>query len=162
QALGLAGVADNFLGDSKALAYWQDELPTTHPVHGPVADTDTALSQFDGITYGKGASWLKQLVHYVGAEPYRKGLQAYFATHSWGNTDFEDFITAIGRSSGKELAVWAKEHLQTTGVDTLRIKYAVKWGRMSNVELHQESSCGDKLLRRHRVEVATFHRGKDG
>ena len=66
-------------------AYWEDQLVTTHPIDGPVENTDVAFSQFDGITYGKGASVLKQLAHFLGEETFRDGVRLYLKAHAYGN-----------------------------------------------------------------------------
>jgi aminopeptidase N len=62
----------------KRWAYQTDQLPTTHPIAGTAADTEIAFLNFDGITYGKGASVLKQLVKYIGRDAFRDGMRLYF------------------------------------------------------------------------------------
>ncbi len=68
-------------------------MSTTHPIQGEVADTDQTLLNFDGITYGKGASLLKQLVSIVGVQGFKLGMVYYFKKYQWKNT-------TIGVSSG--------------------------------------------------------------
>jgi aminopeptidase N len=111
--------ADFSLG-RKAWGYRADQLPTTHPVAGAVADTRSAMLNFDGISYAKGASVLRQLVAFVGKETFFTGLRAYLAEHSFGNTDLSDLLHAVEQASGRELHAWARSWLETTGPSTLR------------------------------------------
>jgi len=111
--------ADFCLG-RKAWGYRADQLPTTHPVAGTVADTRSAMLNFDGISYAKGASVLRQLVAFVGEETFFAGLRDYLAEHAFGNTDLADLLRAVERSSGRELQTWARSWLETTGPSTLR------------------------------------------
>jgi aminopeptidase N len=111
--------ADFCLG-RKAWGYRADQLPTTHPVAGPVADNRSAMLNFDGISYAKGASVLKQLVAFVGRDAFFAGLRTYLAEHAFGNTDLADLLDAIERSSGRDLHGWAASWLETTGPSTLR------------------------------------------
>jgi aminopeptidase N len=113
------GWADFCLG-RKAWGYRADQLPTTHPVAGQVADTRGALLNFDGISYAKGASVLRQLVAFVGEETFFSGLRAYLAEHAFGNTDLADLLAAVETASGRDLRGWASSWLETTGPSTLR------------------------------------------
>ena len=111
--------ADFCLG-RKAWGYRADQLPTTHPVAATVADNRTAMLNFDGISYAKGASVLRQLVAFVGEETFFRGLRAYLAEHAFGNTDLADLLRALEQASGRELQGWARSWLETTGPSTLR------------------------------------------
>jgi aminopeptidase N len=111
--------ADFCLG-RKAWGYRADQLPTTHPVAGAVADNRSAMLNFDGISYAKGASVLRQLVAFVGEESFFRGLRAYLADHAFGNTDLADLLRALEQASGRDLAAWSRSWLETTGPSTLR------------------------------------------
>ena len=104
----------------KDWAYRQDQLSSTHPIVAEIRDLQDVEVNFDGITYAKGASVLKQLVAYVGREPFRDGLRAYFAKHSWGNTTLDDLLVELEATSGRDLRSWSKLWLETAGVSTLR------------------------------------------
>ncbi len=99
----------------KDWAYTQDELSTTHPIVAEIRDLEDVEVNFDGITYAKGASVLKQLVAYVGREAFRDGLRAYFARHAWGNTTLDDLLTELERTSGRDLRTWSALWLETWG-----------------------------------------------
>ncbi len=110
-----------FANRRKAWAYSQDQLPTTHPIVADITDLEAAKLNFDGITYAKGASVLKQLVAYVGREEFFSGVRRYFRTHAFGNTTLDDLLTELSADSGRDLAGWARAWLQTTGVSTLTL-----------------------------------------
>ncbi len=92
----------------KSWAYRQDQLPTTHPVIADIRDLEDVEVNFDGITYAKGASVLKQLVAWVGREHFLEGLRAYFRAHAWGNTVFSDLLAELSRASGRDLDDWVQ------------------------------------------------------
>ncbi|MBW3603964.1 MAG: aminopeptidase N [Actinobacteria bacterium] len=110
-----------FVNSELTWAIRQDQLPTTHPIVADAHDTDTALNNFDGITYAKGALVLTQLVAWVGSDAFVDGLRDYFGRHAWGNATLDDFLTALEKTSGRALGRWARQWLQTTGVNTLEL-----------------------------------------
>ena len=120
EATGLPGSWAAFSVGRKAWGYAADQLPTTHPVTTEVPDTQSALLNFDGISYAKGASVLRQLMAYVGRDAFFAGVRDYLDRHAWGNTTLADLLDALERSSGRELRAWADGWLRTTGVSTLR------------------------------------------
>jgi aminopeptidase N len=106
----------------KSWAYQQDQLSSTHPIAANIRDLEDVEVNFDGITYAKGASVLKQLVAYVGREPFTAGLREYFFTHAWSNTTLADLLDHLVRASGRDLHAWSKLWLETAGVNTLRLQ----------------------------------------
>ena len=138
--------ADFCLG-RKAWGYRADQLPTTHPVAGTVADNRTALLNFDGISYAKGASVLRQLVAFVGHEVFFAGLRTYLAKHAFGSTDLPDLLTELEAASGRDLHRWAGDWLETSGVATLR----PRWDEGTLIVV-QDS----QVLRDHVIEVGLY------
>jgi aminopeptidase N len=114
-----------FAGGRKAWGYGQDRLPSTHPVAADVATLTAAIANFDGISYAKGASVLRQLVARLGRDSFFAGIHAYFAGRAWSNATLADWLAALEASSGTSLAGWAKAWLQTTGPNTLRAEFTV-------------------------------------
>jgi aminopeptidase N len=104
----------------KAWAYRQDQLPSTHPIAANMPDLDSVYENFDGITYAKGASALKQLVSWVSEDKFLIGLQSYFQKHTWQNTQLADLLTELSTSSGRELNEWSQVWLETAGATLLR------------------------------------------
>ena len=144
----------------KAWAYRQDQLSSTHPIVAPIRDLEDVEVNFDGITYAKGASVLKQLVAYVGREPFVAGLRAYFAKHAWGNTTLQDLLGELEATSGRDLGTWSKLWLETAGVNTLR---PVDRDRRPGPDLLGRASSrphaeGYATLRPHRLAVGPLRR----
>jgi aminopeptidase N len=91
-----------FLDAEKTWAKFQDQLPSTHPIAADMPDVESVHQNFDGITYAKGASVLRQLVAWVGQDAFLAGCRDYFARHAWGNTTLADFLGALERASGRD------------------------------------------------------------
>ena len=73
-----------FAASEKTWAYRQDQLSSTHPIVAEIRDLADVQVNFDGITYAKGASVLRQMVAWVGQENFMAALKVYFDKHSWG------------------------------------------------------------------------------
>ena len=104
-----------FANLEKTWAYRQDQLPSTHPIQADIRDIEDVEVNFDGITYAKGASVLKQLVAWVGRDAFVAGVRMYFDRHAWGNTELSDLLGALEETSGRDLSSWTKEWLETAG-----------------------------------------------
>ena len=141
----------------KAWAYTQDQLSSTHPIVAPIRDLEDVEVNFDGITYAKGASVLKQLVAYVGREAFVEGLRAYFRTHAWSNTTLDDLLSELERTSGRDLRAWSAAWLETAGVNTLRPVVEVDdRGRVMSATIRQSYAEGFETLRPHRLAVGLY------
>jgi aminopeptidase N len=149
-----------FADTEKTWAYRQDQLPTTHPIVADVPDVESIHLNFDGITYAKGASVLRQLVAWVGEERFLQGVKAYCRRHEFGNAELSDFLDALEEASGRDLHAWSKEWLETAGVNTLRASFQTEDRDGSEVfssfELVQEAPPDWPTLRSHRVAVGLF------
>ncbi|MBW8731416.1 MAG: aminopeptidase N, partial [Terrabacter sp.] len=141
----------------KAWAYTQDQLSSTHPIAADMRHLEDVEVNFDGITYAKGASVLKQLVAYVGREPFTAGLRAYFAKHAWRNTTLADLLSELEQTSGRDLGTWSKLWLETAGVNTLRPQVETDdQGLISSVRIVQTSAEDFPTLRPHRLAVGLY------
>jgi aminopeptidase N len=152
-----------FNSTMKEWAYREDQLSTTHPIQGEVADTDQTLLNFDGITYGKGASLLKQLVSIVGVQGFKLGMVYYFKKYQWKNTVIDDFLDALehgavesGRKGVFNAREWSKEWLQTAGLNSLIPVCECKSGKIHKFCVHQAAPTEHPTLRKHHLEVALF------
>jgi aminopeptidase N len=147
----------------KAWAYRQDQLPSTHPIAADIPDIEAVEVNFDGITYAKGASVLKQLVAYVGRENFLDGVRKYFAAHAWGNATLADLLAALEETSGRDLAAWSEQWLQTAGVNTLRPAYSLDGdGRFTEFAVEQEAPASHPVLRSHRIAIGLYDLAGDG
>ncbi|WP_328452412.1 aminopeptidase N [Streptomyces sp. NBC_00386] len=152
-----------FANSMKTWAYRQDQLPSTHPIMAEIRDLDDVLVNFDGITYAKGASVLKQLVAYVGMDEFFRGVQAYFKAHAFGNTRLSDLLGALEETSGRDLGTWSQKWLQTAGINILRPEIETDAdGVITSFAVRQEAPAlpagaqGAPTLRPHRIAVGLY------
>ncbi len=147
-----------FANVEKSWAYRQDQLPSTHPVAADIPDLHAVEVNFDGITYAKGASVLKQLVAYVGLEHFLAGLRDYFQAHAFGNATFDDLLGALEKASGRDLSDWGRQWLKTTGLNTLRADFDVDdAGRFTRFAITQGGAKpGAGETRVHRLAVGIY------
>jgi aminopeptidase N len=152
-----------FANSMKTWAYRQDQLPSTHPIMAEIRDLDDVLVNFDGITYAKGASVLKQLVAYVGMDEFFRGVQAYFKRHAYGNTRLSDLLGALEETSGRDLKTWSEKWLQAAGINILRPEIETDAdGVVTSFAIRQEAPAlpagakGEPTLRPHRIAVGLY------
>jgi aminopeptidase N len=146
-----------FSSSEKSWAYRQDQLASTHPIVADIRDLADVEVNFDGITYAKGASVLKQLVHWVGAETFDAGLRSYFRTHAWGNTRLADLLTELESAGGRDLDGWAAEWLQTAGVATLTPDLELTAdGDVGGLAVVQTAPPDHPTLRSHRLAIGCY------
>lgn len=148
-----------FNAERKNWAYRQDQLSSTHPIVSDMVDLETVKTNFDGITYAKGASALRQLVAYVGEGNFVAGLRSYFTKYAWGNTTLNDLLAELEATSGRDLKPWVSTWLKTAGVNTVRPELAISGGKYTSVAIVQEPPLipqGSRELRPHRMSVALY------
>jgi aminopeptidase N len=153
-----------FLDAEKTWAKFQDQLPSTHPIADEMPDVESVHQNFDGITYAKGASVLRQLVAWVGQDEFLAGCRDYFERHAWGNTTLADFLAALERASGRELSSWRDEWLRTTGVNLLTPELTIApdgtYTRVAIVQTDPRPLWRTEehvpILRRHRLAVGVY------
>ncbi|MFI0411269.1 aminopeptidase N [Actinomadura sp. 3N508] len=163
QATKWTGSWTTFANLEKAWAYRQDQLPSTHPIAADIPDIRAVEVNFDGITYAKGASVLKQLVAYVGLDNFMVGVRRYFDRHAWGNTVLTDLLGALEETSSRDLTTWSKEWLETAGVNTMRPEYEVDAdGNFTSFAVLQEAKPDYPTLRSHRLAIGLYDRTGEG
>ena len=153
-----------FANVEKSWAYRQDQLPSTHPVAADIPDIAAVEVNFDGITYAKGASVLKQLVAYVGLDDFLAGLRDYFAAHKFGNATFADLLAALEKSSGRDLSDWGSQWLKTTGINVLRPDFELdENGAFTRFTIVQSGAApGAGETRVHRLRVGVYDDDESG
>ncbi|QEE61481.1 aminopeptidase N [Salinibacterium sp. dk2585] len=152
-----------FQAMEKSWAYRQDQLPSTHPVVATINDLEDVQVNFDGITYAKGGSVLKQLVAWVGREAFFSGVAAYFKKHAWGNTQLVDLLTELEATSGRDLSTWSKLWLETAGVNTLRPEIETDAdGRITSFAVAQTAPEDYPTIRPHRLAIGFYDHDADG
>ena len=147
----------NFAMNRKIWAYTQDQMPTTHPIAADIPDVAAAKTNFDGITYAKGAAVLKQLVAWVGEDAFYDGARRYFDKHRFAATSLADLLEALEAASHQELGSWKSAWLETSGPSTLSASWRTdSVGAIFDFTLHQGAEACGGVLRPHRVTVSTW------
>ncbi|MGI8889071.1 MAG: aminopeptidase N, partial [Nocardioidaceae bacterium] len=153
----------SFCNARKMWAYRQDQMPSTHPIAADNCDLEAVEVNFDGITYAKGASALRQLVAWVGEEQFFAGLRTYFNRYAYSNTELTDLLNVLEETSGRELGSWTKEWLQTSGVNTVRPIYEIdETGNFASFVIQQTAHPDFPTLRRHRLAVGLYDLTDEG
>lgn len=141
----------------KTWAYRQDQLPSTHPVVAQINDLEDVQVNFDGITYAKGGSVLKQLAAWVGIEAFFAGVAAYFKKHEWSNTELPDLLSELEVTSGRELSTWSRKWLETAGVNTLSPEIVTDAdGIITRFAIVQTAPADYPTIRPHRLGVGFY------
>ncbi|MGR2751566.1 aminopeptidase N [Agromyces arachidis] len=162
EATEWSGAWTTFNAMEKSWAYRQDQLPSTHPIVAEIRDLEDVLVNFDGITYAKGGSVLKQLVAWVGVDAFFEGVSAYFRKHAWGNTTLADLLVELEAASGRDLSDWGRLWLETAGVNTLRPEIETDDdGRIASFAVLQSAVAEYPTIRPHRLAIG-FYNLKDG
>ncbi|MCC9174387.1 aminopeptidase N [Arthrobacter sp. zg-Y179] len=152
-----------FASLEKAWAYRQDQLPTTHPIVAEIRDLEDVQVNFDGITYAKGASVLKQLVAWVGQDKFMAGVREYFGKHAWQNTELSDLLSELETASGRDLSDWSAKWLETAGVNTLRPEFETdEDGTITSFAVLQSAIEEYPTLRPHRLAIGFYNPDEDG
>ena len=158
-----AGAWTTFCNARKNWAYRQDQLPSTHPIAADMVDFHAVAVNFDGITYAKGASALRQLVAFVGEATFVAALKEYFADHAFGNTQLSDLLKPLEKASGRDLDDWTERWLRTAGVNTLRADFTVdSAGGFETFAIEQTAAPDFPVLRPHRLAVGLYRRTDAG
>jgi aminopeptidase N len=167
EATRWTGAWTTFSSLEKSWAYRQDQLPSTHPIVAEINDLEDVEVNFDGITYAKGASVLKQLVAWVGQDAFLAGVRRYFRTHAWGSTELRDLLAELEAASGRDLAAWSRLWLEQAGVTLLRpeVTTATAPGggaTIASVAVLQEVPATHPVQRPHRLAIGGYDVGADG
>jgi aminopeptidase N len=157
------GVWATFASDEKTHAAEQDQLPSTHPIVADITDVADVEVNFDGITYDKGASVLKQLVAWVGLEAFQHGAGRYLAAYTGGNATLRDLLDELERASGRDLARWSELWLETAGVNTLRaVLETDAAGTITAARVEQTAAPSHPTLRPHRLAIGCYSSDQHG
>jgi len=146
-----------FQAMEKSWAYRQDQLPSTHPVVATINDLEDVQVNFDGITYAKGGSVLKQLVAWVGEDAFFAGVAAYFKKHEFGNTELSDLLNELELTSGRSLAEWSQKWLETAGVNTLKPRIETDAAGVITAFAVEQSAVPEyPTIRPHRLAIGFY------
>ena len=151
-----------FCSGEKSWALNQDQLSTTHPIVAPINDLNDTYVNFDGITYAKGASVLKQLVAYVGRDKFFEGINHYLYRHAYSNATLNDLLTELEGTSGRDLTPWSAQWLEQAGINTIATDlHTAQDGTISELTLHQFAPTDHPVLREHRLAVGFYNEDEE-
>jgi aminopeptidase N len=146
----------------KPWGYAAERMPSTHPVAGsPAPDAQSALQNFDGISYAKGSATLVQLIAHIGDSAFIAGVADYLRSHAYGNASLQDFLGAMERSSGKDLQGWADAWLRTAGLDAISVETVTDQGWLTSATVHRIPPTAHPANRPHSFDVAGFSHGTE-
>ena len=146
-----------FQVSEKSWAYRQDQLPSTHPIVATINDLEDVQINFDGITYAKGGSVLKQLVAYVGREAFFTGVTNYFRANAWKNAELADLLRELEKTSKRDLTTWSAKWLETAGVNTLTPEIVTDdHGIITSFDIVQTAVADYPTIRPHRLAVGIY------
>jgi aminopeptidase N len=146
----------------KPWGYAAERMPSTHAVAGsPAPDAQSALQNFDGISYAKGSATLVQLIAHIGDGAFIAGVADYLRSHSYGNASLEDFLGAMERSSGMDLHGWADAWLRTAGLDAISVETVTDRGSLTSATVHRIPPTAHPAARPHSFDVAGFSYGTE-
>ena len=152
-----------FNSGEKSWGLNQDQLPTTHPIVAPINDLNDTYVNFDGITYAKGASVLKQLVAYVGRDRFFEGINHYLNNHSYSNATLADLLAELEETSGRDLKAWSAKWLEQAGVNTIAATVEENAdGTIASLTLTQTAPADHPVLRPHRLAIGFYDEDGDG
>lgn len=149
----------NFAVGRKAWAYTADQQSTTHPIVADIVDLEAARQNFDGITYAKGASVLKQLVAHVGVEKFFSAARHYFRELAFSSATLDDLIRHLEKACGQDLSSWVDAWLKTTGPDVLLPELTVRDGVVQELAVVRDSidvRTGRDVNRPHTLRVGLY------
>ena len=146
----------------KPWGYAAERMPSTHPVAGlPAPDAQSALQNFDGISYAKGAATLRQLIAHIGDGAFISGVGHYLRSHAYGNAALADFLAAMERASGEDLKGWADAWLRTAGLDAISAEMTTDQGSITSATVRRTPPKAYPADRPHSIDVAGFSGGTE-
>ncbi|MEY3697156.1 MAG: hypothetical protein RJA41_806, partial [Actinomycetota bacterium] len=157
----------SFHVDRKLWGYREDQMSGTHPISTDMIDLDTVEVNFDGISYAKGASTLRQLVAFVGEKDFLAGVSSYLKKNAWGNTELKDLLSELEAASGRDLSKFTDSWLKTSGVNMLKPEIELNAdGTYKSVAITQlpplEPAGLAPELRKHRIAIGLYNKTAKG
>jgi alanyl aminopeptidase len=122
---------------SRGWAMEEDSLPTARVVRQPVRSTSEAEEAFDGITYTKGAAFLRMVEAAVGEDRFREGIRSYIRAHAWGNATAADLFDDLRGEGRVDVSAVAASFLDRRGVPMVRAEARCPAGGTPTIELSQ-------------------------
>lgn len=135
-------LAWNIFIDEQFSGLSEDQKNTSHPIASKVPHTGAAQDIFDGISYGKGAAFLHQMIFFLGKDLLKDGLKTYFAKYKFKNTELKDFIAELADAAKRagmdiDFTAWSESWLTKAGCAEIKLDFDrdATTGVLSNLKL---------------------------
>jgi aminopeptidase N len=119
-----------------------DSIASVRAIRAKAETPAEIQTLFDGVAYGKAASVLRMVEAYVGAEVFRKGVNAYLDKHAYGNATAEDFWSQVAATSGKPVDKIMASFTEQSGAPLVSVKTSCSGGK-TEATLSQERYFAD-------------------
>lgn len=147
---------EDFYKQTKDWAYWTDDGVNTHPIELPVDDTSEAFTNFDGITYGKGSSVLRQLSYYLGGDVYQTGVSRHLKKYAQTAATMAQFISVLEEVSEQDLTQWKRDWLLTSGLNRIQVDFQCEQDKISDFKILQMAPEEHPVFRTQKIQVALY------
>ncbi|CAD8067377.1 unnamed protein product [Paramecium primaurelia] len=146
----------------KGWGYREDQMVTTHPIAGDVINTEVAENIFDGITYSKGASVMKQLMCIMGAAKFGEACGNYFRKFEWKNAVLQDLIDHLQEKFDNQeftLSQWKQQWIETAGMNEIEPQWdQTDRTHQAKLNIYQRPALSQfPTLRVHKIKIGLFH-----
>ncbi|KAM3257089.1 hypothetical protein ACQJBY_049440 [Aegilops geniculata] len=99
--------------DSTTTALRLDSLEASHPIEVEIHHASEVDQIFDAISYDKGASVIRMLQSYLGAERFQKAMASYMKKYAFSNAKTEDLWAVLEKETGEPvkdlMTIWTKQ-----------------------------------------------------
>uniref|UniRef100_A0A0E0LUN5 Aminopeptidase n=1 Tax=Oryza punctata TaxID=4537 RepID=A0A0E0LUN5_ORYPU len=110
-----------------------DALAESHPIEVDINHASEIDAIFDSISYDKGASVIRMLQSYLGAERFQKALASYIKKYAYSNAKTEHLWAVLEEETGEPV-----KDLMTTW--TKQQGYPVIYAKLDGHDLHLEQA----------------------
>eukprot|EP00606_Chrysophyceae_sp_TOSAG23-5_P000025 GSChrysophyteH2.ASY1.ANO1.449.1 assembled CDS len=134
---------DQYTTDAFGAAQRLDSLRSSHPVIVPIKHAEEVEQVFDAISYCKGSTCVRMVMHVIGIDAFRVGLQTYFAKYKFNNATTDQLWAEWSAASGVDIAGMMDTWTKTMGYPYLKV-VSEKWENESlEIELEQNWFLAD-------------------
>ncbi|KDO73545.1 hypothetical protein CISIN_1g002775mg [Citrus sinensis] len=120
-----------------------DGLAESHPIEVEVNHTGEIDEIFDAISYRKGASVIRMLQNYLGAECFQRSLASYIKKYACSNAKTEDLWAALEEGSGEPVNKLMNSWTKQKGYPVISVKVKEEKLELEQSQFLSSGSPGD-------------------
>lgn len=120
-----------------------DGLEESHPIEVEVNHASEIDEIFDAISYRKGASVIRMLQSYIGAEPFQRSLASYIKRYACKNAKTEDLWAALEEGSGEPVNMLMNSWTSQKGYPVVSVKVNGQKLEFEQTQFLSSGSQGD-------------------